>query len=116
MPTEDYANLEFLDRDCETLIEFQLTYQALATNGARIDEVVSLLSESGYGDEASRGRVVRAAGRLVDEGVLVEKSEVYKLTPTGEEDVRRLANLLQQLVPDEVPSAEEADRGLTPET
>lgn len=77
--TTGYEDMQFLDRLRDIAIEHQIVSQAHAHNAAAIDEVVSFLSEHGFGDEASPGRVGRAAERLLNEGILVEKNGKYQI-------------------------------------
>lgn len=99
MANETYDNLPLLDRISEALIEYELVHEALVRNGARVDEVVTFLSENGFGDEANPGRVARAAERLVNEGKMIKKGETLNLAPTAEGEVAQLENLMRRLSP-----------------
>lgn len=103
---EEYTNLPFIDRVSEAMVEFQLAYQASQTNGVKIDEVVSLLSENGFGDNVSDGRVSRAAQRLINEGKAMEKSGRIVLTESGMQETNRVVNLVARLAPDEARAVE----------
>lgn len=94
--TTGYEDKLFLDRLRDIAIEHQIVAQAHAHNQAAIDEVASFLSEHGFGDEAKPGRVGRAAERLVNEGILVEKNGRYQIA----EDKRDKVDIALKLADD----------------